>query len=86
MFLQRIYLTLSDLLKDRSRAPLRCVFLKQGQFVNKNVELFSWKTTSHQDHLKVCLRISRLLSGLHGMWSSMKITLVRMSCPNMSLF
>ena len=36
-------------------------------------ELFSWKTTSHKDHLEVFLPISRLLSGLYGMWSSMKI-------------
>ena len=41
------------------------------------VELFSWKTTSHKDHLEleVCLPNSRLLSGLIGMWSCMKITL-----------
>ena len=38
--------------------------------------LFSWKTTSHKDHLEVCLLNSRLLSGLIGMWSSMKITLL----------
>ena len=39
------------------------------------VELFSWKTTSHKYHLEVCLPNSRLLSGLTGMWSSMKIAL-----------
>ena len=38
-------------------------------------ELFSWKTTSLKAHLEVCLPKSRLLSGLIGMWSSMKITL-----------
>ena len=38
------------------------------------LELFSWMTTSHQDHLEVCLSNSRLLSGLIGMWSSMNIT------------
>ena len=27
------------------------------------VELFSWKTTSHKDHLEVCLSNSKLLSG-----------------------
>ena len=44
--------------------------------LNKDsVELFSWKTTSHKDHLEVCLPNSRLLSGLIGMWSSTKITL-----------
>ena len=41
-----------------------------------NIELFSWKTTSNKDHLEVCLPNSRLLSGLIGMWSSMKITIV----------
>ena len=30
----------------------------------------------HKDHLEVCLPNSRLLSGLIGMWSSMKITLL----------
>ena len=39
------------------------------------VELFSWKATSHKDHYEVCLPISRLLSGLYGMWSSIKTTL-----------
>ena len=38
------------------------------------LELCSWKTTSHKDLLEVCLPNSRLLSGLIGMWSSMKIT------------
>ena len=38
------------------------------------VESFSWRTISHKDHLEVCLPISRLLSVLSGMWSSMKIT------------
>ena len=40
------------------------------------LELFSWKTTSHKDHLEVFLPNSRLLSSLIciGMWSSMKIT------------
>ena len=38
------------------------------------VELFSWKTTFHEGHLEVCLFYSRLLPGLFGMWSSMKIT------------
>ena len=33
-------------------------------------------TISHNDHLEVSLPISRLLSGLSGMWSSMKITLI----------
>ena len=41
-----------------------------------HVEVFSWKTTSHKDHLEVCLPTSRLLFGLYGMWSSMIITLV----------
>ena len=39
------------------------------------MELFSWKTTSHKDHLEVYLPNSRLLSGLIRMWSSVKITL-----------
>ena len=42
---------------------------------NWDVELFSWKTTSHKDHLEVGLPNSRLLSSLIGMWSYMKITL-----------
>ena len=37
--------------------------------------IISWKTTSHKDHLEVCFPNSRLLSGLYGMWSSMKMTL-----------
>ena len=41
------------------------------------LELFSWKTTSHKDHLEVYLPISRVLYGLSGMWSSMKITLIK---------
>ena len=40
-----------------------------------DIELLSWMNTSHKDHLEVCLPKSRLLSGLIGMWSSMKITL-----------
>ena len=36
--------------------------------------VISWKTTSHNDHLEVCQPIRRLLSGLYGMWSSIKIT------------
>ena len=39
------------------------------------VELFSWKTTSHKDHLEVCLPNSKLLSDFIGMLSSMKINL-----------
>jgi len=39
------------------------------------LELFSWKTTFLKDRLEVCLPNTRLLSGLIGMWSSMKITL-----------
>ena len=35
---------------------------------------FSWKTASHEDHLEVRLPNSRLLSGLIGMWSFMKVT------------
>ena len=31
---------------------------------------------SHKEHLEICLPIRRLLSGLIGMWSSMKTTLV----------
>ena len=31
--------------------------------IGRVVELFSWKTTSHKDHLKVCLPNSRLVSG-----------------------
>ena len=34
---------------------------------------FSWMTTSHKKHLEVCLPDSSLLSGLYGMWSSMKM-------------
>ena len=41
-----------------------------------NVELFSWNTTTHKDHLEDSLPKRRLLSGLIGMWSSMKISLV----------
>ena len=41
-------------------------------------------TISHNDHLEVGLPISRLLSGLSGMWSSMKITLGQNKCcPNL---
>ena len=40
------------------------------------VQLFSWKTTFHKDHLEVCLPNSRLVHGLLGIWASMKITLV----------
>ena len=50
------------------------LIMSLGIYVKK-VELFSWKTTSHKYHLEVCLPNSRLLSGLIGMWSSMKITL-----------
>ena len=32
--------------------------------------------STQPNHLEVCLPISRLLSGLIGMWSSMKITLI----------
>ena len=39
------------------------------------IEVFSWKTISHKDHLEVCLPNIILLSGLIGIWSSMKITL-----------
>ena len=39
--------------------------------VIKDLELFSWKTTCLKDHLEVCL----LLSGVYGIWSSIKITL-----------
>ena len=39
------------------------------------LELFSWKTASHKDYLEVCQNNSRLLSGLIGMCSSMKIIL-----------
>ena len=45
------------------------------------IEVFSWKTISHKDHLEVCLPNIILLSGLIGIWSSMKITL-----PLFSLF
>ena len=51
----------------------------------KDVELFSWKTTYNKDHLEACLPNSRLLiSGLFGMWSSMKITLCMLDilCKN----
>ena len=41
----------------------------------ESVELFSWKTTFHKGHSEVCLSYIRLLPGLLGMWSSMKITL-----------
>ena len=37
--------------------------------------VISWKTTFQKDHIEVCLPNNRLLSGLIGMWSSMKITL-----------
>ena len=40
------------------------------------LESFSWKTTSHKDHLEVCLLHSRLLSGLYGTWSPMKYLLL----------
>ena len=40
------------------------------------VELLSWKTTSHEEHLDVCLPNGRLQSGLLRKWSSMKITLI----------
>ena len=33
-----------------------------------DIELFSWKTTSHKDHLEVCLPMCRLLSGLYCLW------------------
>ena len=42
-----------------------------------NIELFSRNTTSHKDHFKVCLPNNRLLTGIIGMWSSMKITLIK---------
>ena len=45
----------------------------------RQVELIAWKTTSHKDHLEVCLPNSRLLSGLYGMLSSMTISLVFIS-------
>ena len=41
-----------------------------------HLELFSCEITSHKDHIEVCLPNSRLLSGLIGIWSSMKITLL----------
>ena len=50
-----------------------------------NVELFSWKTTSHKDHLEVCLSNSRLLSGLIRIWSSMKIALLFLQNLSMSV-
>ena len=34
------------------------------------------KTAAHKDNLEVCLPISILLTGLYGLWSSMKITLI----------
>ena len=43
--------------------------------LSTGLELFSWKTTTHKDHLDVCLPNSRLLSGLTRMWSCLKITL-----------
>ena len=49
-----------------------------GQIRTKNhIESFSWKTTSH---LEVCLPIRRFLSGLCGMWSSLKITQIWFCC------
>ena len=45
-----------------------------------DIELFSWKITSNKDHLELCLANRRLLSGLFGMWSSMKITLCYAIC------
>ena len=54
------------------------VLLPRWQLIWKyfalQIELFSWKTTSHNDHLEICQPIRRLLSGLYGMWSSIKIT------------
>ena len=67
---------------------LECSFIQKKIFMNGMSEsqgfhipgrvrvLFSWKTTSHKDHLEVFLPNSRLLSGLIGMWSPMKITLL----------
>ena len=37
-----------------------------------DIELLSWMNIFH---LEVCLSKSRLLSGLIGMWSAMKVTL-----------
>ena len=54
--------------------PAMCNIIRPNLEIFR-LELFSWKTTSHKDHLEVCLPNSRLLSGLIGMWSSMKITL-----------
>ena len=53
--------------------PIAVTILYSKWFI---LELFSWKTTSHKAHLEVCLPKSRLLSGLIGMWSCMKITLI----------
>ena len=37
------------------------------------VYVFSWKTTSFEGQIVVCLPSSRLLSGISEMWSSIKI-------------
>ena len=37
-------------------------------------------------HLEVCLPNSRLLSGLYGMWSSMKMTLPHLQTGEVDLF
>ena len=50
-------------------------FPMENHSSTRQVELISWKTTSHKDQLEICLPNSRLLSCLIGMWSSMKITL-----------
>ena len=53
------------------------------EVIKQKIELFSWKTTSHKDHLEVCLLPnSRLLSDLIGMWSSMKIALLGIAVFN----
>ena len=46
-----------------------------GNAVNNHLEIFSWKTTSHNGQIEVCLLVSRLLSDCYGMFSSMKKSL-----------